>query len=401
MGTYFRLQIKRLLRFLPGAICIVLVLLGGLLVALQTVMERVEESDENQVFRIALVGYTDDPFIEMGLAAMGALDSTRFTLHIQVMEEGEAATALAQGEISTYVVVPDGFVSAALHGETLPLKLVTTDGAAGMVSIFKAEITQTISTILLSSQRGVFGVESLFYEYGLHARLPARTDELSYKYVDYVLTRDAVYTVNELGIADALGLEGYLLCGLAVLLLLLTCLPFAPLMISADPSLGQMMAAKRRSALRQAWCDYAAFVVILTMLVLVLGVAAAVIVPGVGWGRMAAVLAQGFPVLLMAAGFSFMLYALVSDLISGVLLHFFVTLAMCFVSGCLYPVDFFPVAVQKLAAWLPTGIARSQLAGCLTGEVAVHAILALLGYSALFFVVGALARRGRIRGARR
>ena len=81
---------------------------------------------------------------------------------------------------------------------------------------------------------------------------------------------------------------------------------------------------------------------------------------------------------------------------TGVLMQFFLTLGLCFVSGCIYPTHFFPVGIQKLATWLPAGLARSQLAGCFTGKSV--AIVPLLGYTAVFFGVSVYSRSRKIRG---
>ena len=46
--------------------------------------------------------------------------------------------------------------------------------------------------------------------------------KLALVYTDYILARDDCYSLESLGIADALSLEGYLLCGLTVLFLVLS-----------------------------------------------------------------------------------------------------------------------------------------------------------------------------------
>ena len=89
-----------------------------------------------------------------------------------------------------------------------------------------------------------------------------------------------------------------------------------------------------------------------------------------------------------------------SDLIGGVLMQFFVTLALCFVSGCLYPITFFPDAVQKLAKFLPTGIARMQIGNCILGCVSWETILPLLGFGCLFLGGAVLIRRFKVAGIR-
>ena len=130
MGTYCYLQLKRLARFLPGALCVVLVLLIGLLTALTVTVRTDAAAEENQKVRIALVGTADDNMIQMGLAAMRSFDSTQFSMELVEMPEPEARTALQRGKIGAYLVMPDGFMDEAMNGNILPIKFVSTTGAA-------------------------------------------------------------------------------------------------------------------------------------------------------------------------------------------------------------------------------------------------------------------------------
>lgn len=399
MGTYCYLQIKRLARFLPGALCVVLLLLAALLTAFTVMVRSDAAGEENQKIRIAMTGTAEDGMLQMGLAAMRSFDSTQFTLELVEMAEPEARTALQRGQIGAYLVIPDGFMDEAMNGNILPIKFVSTTGAAGMVTIFKEEVSQVISSILLESQQGVYGMQKAMRDNEIGKRGQHMTD-LAMTYVEYVLVRDKVYRVESLGIADTLGLTEYLVCGLAVLLLHLACLPFAPLMVRRDLSLARMLAAKGKGAAAQSLCDLAVYMLGILTLVLVLLAGTALAGDALGEINLGDVLLRSLPVLLLVCSFSFMLYALCADLISGVLLQFFAVVAMCFVSGCMYPVYFFPVSVQKLAAWLPAGLARSHLAGCFTGEQNWETVLLLLGYSVLFCAVGTAARVRAVKEAR-
>jgi len=384
MGKYFCLQIKRLLRTLPGALLVTLVLMAGLFVAYSVVTRQASDAQENQKFQVGLSGSVDDPILQMGLSALEAFDSTRYALEILRLSEQEAQDALVRGDIAAYVVIPDGFIEDAMAGNLRPLRFVSTTGAAGMVSIFKEEFTKVISDLLMEAQKGVYGMMDGFEAYDAPYQ-QALVDGLCFEYVGLVLTRNNAYSLQELGIADALGLEGYLLCGLAVVLMLLSCLPFAPLMIRRDPALARMLAAKGKGLVKQNLLELAAFALVLLAMLLMGGTTALLLVPQKPDGAQVwDILLRCLPVVLTVATFSFFLYSLSAELVSGVLLQFFAALAMCFVSGCMYPVFFFPESIQRMAAWLPAGLARSQLAGCITGENSVAALLGLLGYSVLF-----------------
>ncbi len=393
MSKYFQIQYKRLLRFLPGALLVALILVGSLLLAFRLFTQQNANQEENQKFPFAFCGETEHSFLQMGLSALSSLDSSRFAIDLLEMEEADAARALARGEISAYIVIPDGFMDAALSGQILPIKFYSTTGATGIVSLVKEELSTAISTLLLASQKGVYGVWDTLIDNGLNNKAGGQMDRMALVYVNYIFARDRIYSLEELGIGDDLGLEGYILCGLGVLLLMLICLPFAARMIPRDPALGSLLCSKGKSAWGQAVCDFAAYAATLLSLLLILFVAAKLCIPGMDTVFLWNIL----PVLFLTAAFSFMLYSLSRDLVGGVLLLFFVTVIVCFVSGCLYPVYFFPTQVQQLAQWLPTGIARAQLASCLTGSAPLWTLPALLLYTGAFVAIGVWARVRYIR----
>lgn len=398
MGKYFVLQFKRLLRLLPLVLCVVLVLFGSLSAAYGAMLQMNEEDSEQARFQVGMCGTAGDSYIQLALAALETFDSSRFAIEIVEMEEAEAEQAMNRGEIAAYVVIPEGFVEEAMYGRILPLQFVSTVGAAGMVSIMKEEITQVVSDILVEAQKGIYAAGEAMNDAGHSSGWVI--NDLSIEYAEFAFLRSKAYSVTELGISDGLGLAGYLLCGFSVLFLLLICLPFASVYVRRDPSFGRMLAARGRSAAGQVCCEFLAF--FLAVAILVCALLPVLWAGGILQSYYAdwSAALHALPALLVICALSFLLFEMSADLISGVLLHFFGTLALCFVSGCLYPAFFFPESVQKLAAWLPTGLARIQFAGALTGDRAVYTTVALLGYSLLFFLLALGIRRARVAGER-
>ena len=92
------------------------------------------------------------------------------------------------------------------------------------------------------------------------------------------------------------------------------------------------------------------------------------------------------PTLLMAAALSYCLYTLSGQLVGGILLSFFAVLLLGFAGGCMYPVQIFPLTMQRLAGVLPSGVARQSVTGCFWGETPTG-IWPLLGYSAGFLAL--------------
>ena len=389
MKRYFLLQCKRALRAFLGMLCVILVLLAGLLITCST-LDR-QQIQSGTKFQIALCGTAQDHFLQMGMAALQTFDSTRFAMEIQSMAEPEAAAALARGDIAAYVVIPEGFSEAAAYGNILPLKYVSTTGAAGMVSMVKDEITGVITDIVMESQRCVYGMGNTAQAEGLSHIGQLMTD-MAIEYAQFVFVRGNLYQVSVLGIADGLTMGQYLLSGLSVLFLLLACLPFAPLAVKRELALQQMLVPKGIGPAKQIACELGAYLLVYLS---VLALAVALVCPWIpeGFTPLGAL-----PAALMAAALSFFLFTLAKDLISGVLGQFVATLALCFVSGCMYPISFFPEPVQALGNVLPAGIARRLMAGCITGSVAWGPVWMLLGCTAVFAAAAIAWRRHALSG---
>ncbi len=397
MVKYFFVQCKRLLRYFPGTVLVAVALMLCMLGAYDALTADTSQEDGSRV-KVAFAGETDNMFLQMGISAVSNFDSTRFAMEVIPMEQEAALAALQRGDIAVCVIMPEGFMENAMQGQLMPLQFVTTTGSSSLVTIFKNEITQVVSNLLVSSQKGVFAYSDVLGENGFFYDRGAKMDLMSLEYVDYIIARDQMYSLEELGIGDRLPLEDYLLCGLTILLFMLICLPFGPMLISGEPALGRMLKSRGVPPLSQVFTEFVGYTLFLGLLLcLLLAIAA----PRIGFPEASQWLPAVLPVILVITAFSFMLYSCADHIIGGMLMYFFIALALCFVSGCLYPVFFFPVTLQKLAAWLPTGLARSQLAGCLTGGIPDHNGLYLFGYSCVFFAVGAFVRCRRIKGVAR
>lgn len=396
MVKYFLTQCKRLLRYFPGTVLVAVLLMLCMLLAYNALTaEPAEDAAEEDLITVAFTGETGDMFLQMGISAISNFDSTRFAMRVIQMEENEAMDALQRGDVAVCVIVPVGFMEGAMQGDLMPLKFVTTAGSSGLVTIFKNEITAVVSNILVNSQKGVFAYSDVLGAHEFYWDRGAKMDLMSLEYVDYIIARDQMYSMEELGIGDDLPLEDYLLCGLTVLLFMLICLPFGPMLISGDPALGRMLKSRGIHPLSQLTAEFIGYTLFLgTMICLLVAIAA----PQIGFPGVSQWLPAVLPVVLALSSLSFMLYTCADHIISGMLTYFFSTLALCFVSGCLYPVFFFPVTLQKLAAWLPAGLARTQLSGCLTGNTPDYGGLYLICYSILFLTVSGLVRCRRIKG---
>lgn len=385
MKKFFYLQSKRLWRIFPYAALTLAVLFGCLLLGYTIISDQQAQKAENNKVAIGIVGSTEDPLLQMGLSALSQFDSSGLSSEMVPMTEKAAKKALSRGSIAAYAVIPPEFMEEIRYGNVVPIKYVTNVGASTLATIFQQEVTQVISQILLDAQKGVYGMHDAVRDAG--ETLDGQMSEMPLQYTTYVISRENTLLVSDLGISDGLGLMEYLLCGFCVVFLFLSCLPYAPMLISKDSALERMLAARGRAPFGQTICTFLAYYLCLFATVALVLLLSCLVLPAHALqllSMMPAMMVVGF----MVSGLSYMLYCLSSDLIGGILVQFFTTLGLCFISGCLYPVYFFPTKVQLFANYLPTGAARSMLAGAFTKQISWSAFGLLLGYGVCFFLIG-------------
>ena len=403
MKKYFFLQLKRVLGYMPYVLGVSTLVFLALWAALWGVLSNHDSKQENQKIIIGVTGDTHDKLLQMGLAAFQALDETKYTIDLQQFSQDEAHRALAEGDIAAYVVMPENFVRQALSGTVNPVRFVTTTRRADIVTLFKDEILQIITDIVVASQKGTYGIGDALRAAGHGEEAGKHINKIALEYLSLVLTRSDGVIVEELGIGQALNTPAYYICSLSIFFLMLMGLPFGGLYCRKNQALSALLQSKGVSIFSQFFGEY---------LSVLLGIAATfsvlLIVPGLfckGFGvpeLLKDVSIEGgyspfsllLPLLLITA-FSYMIFSLSENVIGGLLSHFFLTVALCYISGCFYPIYAFPESVQKVAKILPVCVLREQMAPLFTGGGSPYSGLWVLLYTAGFLGIGLICRYGK------
>ena len=407
MQKYFYLQLKRLLKILPPLLIACIVLSVALGFFLGGLIENDKNDAKNQKFKISIVGSTEDNYLSMGVTALKTLDSTRFSVDITESDEPTAKKNLESGKIAAYVVIPENFSKEAYRGNIMKIKYYTTDTALGVVSIFKNEVTKTISNLLVDSQKGVYGLAAAMKEHSPTENPENNMTSLALEYVSLILKRSEIYTVSSLGVWNGLSTAGYFLCGVLTLFILLLGITATGFFIKKDSSLCRVISAKGGGALWQITSEYLAyfliiFLIVTLILVAILGFAnLGEIIPDIDWVTPSAIpliLLKIIPAVAVITALQFFLFEICSSIVNGVLLQFLTAVSLGYISGCFYPIYFFPEVVQTLSNLLPSGIARLHLSNCIQNISDPKTVIFCGIYFIVFIAATVIVRRFKIVG---
>ena len=400
-GAYFMTQCKRIIKIFPSVLITTVILVCGLALLAAALLQLETVQEKKQKVEIGLVGNTEGSYLGFGIKALQSLDSSRFAIDfLEMGSEREAKEALEKGEVSAYVLIPDGFVDALVRGENMPITYVTSAGAAGIGSMVMNELVETISDLITKSENGIYGAQRFLREQGREDIYWEASDRLYLKFLDLILGREMVCELELTGVSGGLAVTEYYTCSIMILFLLFWGIAAAPFLAQREFYLSKLLRAKGLSAGGQILAEYGAYTLLLSGSFLLVKAFAGVLAAGMGavtFSRPLWFLGM-LPVVLLFAAMQLAVFEWIPNPVTGALIQFLGALGMGYLSGCFYPVTFFPAGIRLLAPFLPTGAAMEYSGKMMLGRTAIGELAVMGLYGAVFFLIAVLLRRRRLTG---
>lgn len=405
---YWNVQLKRMMKALPG-ICLLTVLLTVSLLFLLKAMFFVEQSkEENQVARIGIVGDLSDSYLGVGISVLMNMEGIKSMADIQTMTETEAKERFEAGEISAYLMVPDGFIDSILTGENKEIVYVTTEETQGIGGMLVNELVGSISNLVTVTQTHVYTMQTYLIENDMRDQLSKATEGLNFAFIGAVLNRMDIYDLQETGHSNRLSVTGHLFTGILLLLILLWGMNCVSLMVREDFSLLRLLQVKGLNPAAQVTAEVTAYSILQCVTLCLVFVCVIIVKSVMGleipeWDVLEITeklwfVCKWIPVVLLIAVLQAFLYELVTNVVNGVLLQFIVAVSMAYLSGCIYPISFFPKAIQLVAGWSPVGVALRYIQKSFAGQGIIVEFLFILLYIGLFLGLHIWQRKYRIAG---
>ena len=111
---YYLINMKRMLKLLPAIIAGVIFLCCCVLSGIYVLVQN--SSTDHTKLKIGVVGEIENSYLEYGITALQSMDSTRYIVELTEVNEDEAASMVKKGELTAYMVIPDGFVDSVMYG---------------------------------------------------------------------------------------------------------------------------------------------------------------------------------------------------------------------------------------------------------------------------------------------
>lgn len=391
---------------MPAVFLVTIVLATSVAVIAKGLLAEELSDDNRKKVEVGICGDLTDSYLGIGVVAVQQLDSSRFAINFHTLEEEKAREMLLKGELTSYLVIPEGFVDSVVSGENFSVRYYTSNSQMGLGTMLMNELANVISELITKSQSAIYGMQNLCEDYERYDIYWDATNELNLEYIDIILSRQLLFEVEILGVSNDLSLQGYYICGFAVLFFMMFGINGCPIFVRKDMSLARLMSANGVGSLFQVLVELLTYLILVSVCMLsvfavLAGVCQFAEVQVPEWRNVDFATVFGFGVALIPAVFMLTAMAqlgheLSGNIVSGMLIQFLLTLSMGYVCGCFYPASFFPEGIQLLGKLLPAGVAMKYAAGCMLDEVNVLSVMGIFFYMALFVVLTWILRQRKL-----
>lgn len=412
---YALLQMKRGVKVMPRILGMTLVL--GLLISLfgwQMIKSRMSDEGNSRV-KIGVVGDVESQlYLRMGLYYLQNLDESQFSVEFIQMTEEEAQEALMGAKLQAYVVIPDGFEEAVgSYADDKPLRYVSTEGAVGIGSVLSGEIADAVSTLLSESQNSIYGMQTYLRERTdlSEYELALLGDEMIVRYAQMAAAREELFEIELIGKKDELSIIGYFIAAAIVLFLMMWGVCACPLYAEAKNSAGagaleSLLTARGIRPIWQVLGETAGYLTVTFLSVLLVWVVLFAVVRVAGldlrelgmWNDLdfLKIFLAMIPMMLMFASLQFLIIEASGQLFGSMLAILLGTVLLGYLGGCFYPISYFPVFMQNIAPWMPSGAAREYFGECMLGRFDVRGFVYMMAVFMLATLVSILLRRKKV-----
>lgn len=323
-------------------------------------------------------------------AVLGMSEVTSF-VDFQFVDRETAMGMLTSGRIIAAIVIPKDTAYNIVHGKNTPMTVVFPEDS-GMEAVIIKEIADSLSSMLSSAQAGIYSIYDFYDDHGAASLKKDALRRMNLKYINLVATGDTMFDTTEVTATGSIPLMTYYITGGLVLFVLLfgiNCFSFLKitpavtskkLSLSGTPLLFQGLASYISILLVQL----AAITVIMAPAIWIMSLFnLSLSLTGI-MGLMVVI-----PVFVMLS--SALVYA-VSQLtphnMGRIMTTFFVSLVMCFLSGCFIPSIMLPELFQRAGSLMPAHYMIRFGSRIMSGNLDIFSLLMCLVFTLILFFLG-------------
>lgn len=393
----WRLELKRMMKLLPVMLLEAAVILAVISMVAFGAMRLLYRDSSAVQITVAVIEEEENPLTDLVLNYVQGMESIADSCRFVTVSEEEGFSMLREGTAAAALVLPGGMIEGILNGNNVPVQVYFPEDA-GVESALLKELTDAGVQMLRVAQAEIYGVYDTAKTYDALEHLSVLEADIDKYNLAFALDRLALFQTQEISATGNLSVVQYGIASGVIFFLLLLGMACYPVM-QAYPAVLQKQLKRQGIGVGMQcfgkWlcgsCSmligFTGFWLFIKGILTMSGHAA--------WLPKTGVIQLGmyFVILLCASTFVFMVFQLAGSTTAAILLLFFLSTIMLYLSGGFLPSVFLPETIQKIGKFLPTTYLIEAAGSLYLRQISGKTVAALLLYTVIFGIAAYGTRR--------
>ena len=393
--TLLQLNIKRTFRALPqlifGATALIFLVSAVAFCGNKFLYGALSEMTTGEKFPVGVIMEDDSKIATTVKDALLGMKEVSNNLDIHFTTKEDAISMLENGSIIAAIHIPKDTAHNIINGTNTPMNIIFPEDS-GFEAIIIKELADSATTMLSSAQAGIYSIYDFYEDMDADDHIDDALLRMNLRYITIAATSNHVFEKTVVTATGSVPLMTYYICGALVLFIMLFGINCYSSQLTLSSYSSKKLSLSGTPVILQGLSSFIATSLGQLIAICIVATPAVFIIKmfGLKLKRPAIVgLILTIPVfILISASFVYLISALTEHVTGQIMITFFVTLAMCFISGCFIPTIMLPDIIQSISKLLPTHYMIDFSSSFLSGSFHIQSLLMCLGYTILLFTLG-------------
>ena len=401
--TLLQLNIKRafksLFQLVSGAIALIFLVSAIAFYGNEYLYGGISAGEESMSFNVGVVLFDTSSMANTVVEAVTGMSEVTDTFNFVFTDKDTAMNMLTDGELMAVMVIPEDTVNGIMHGDNTPIQVIFPENS-GFEAIILKEVTDAAATLLSSAQAGIYSIYDFYYDHDAADYKKDAINRMNMKYINLAATGVSMFDETSVTATGSVPLMTYYISGALVLFMLLLGINCYSCLNRMPPEASKRLSLSGCPVLMQGLADYISIVTVMLTAVGIIIIPAVIIMGVFGMSLSLTGIMAMFIIIpvfvLLSSALIYLISQLTQQNMNRIMITFFVSIAMCFVSGCFIPSIMLPDTLQTVSRLLPAHYMMKLGANLLSGSFDGISLLMCIIYSVVLLIIGVYASHKRL-----
>ena len=397
-NTLLQLNIKRAFKALPqlifGATALIFLVSAVAFCGNKYLYGAISEVASSEKYPVAIIMEDDSLIATKVTDTLLEMKEVSEYLDIHFTTKEDAISMLENGQILAAVHIPKDTANNIINGTNTPMTIIFPEDS-GYEAVLIKELSQCVTSMLSSAQAGIYSIYDFYGDMDADDEIDGALLRMNLKYIKIAAAGNKMFEKSVVTATGSVPIITYYICGALVLFSLLLGINCYNCILKLSSYNSKRLSLNSIPLIYQGLSAYIAIAISQLTTIAIVSIPAIFVLKmfDLSLNRIAILgLIATVPLfILISSAFCYLISALTEHVIGRVMITFFITIIMCFISGCFIPTIMLPDIIQTISKLLPTHYMISFSSSFLSGSFNLPSLIICICYGILIFAAGLLA----------